>query len=101
MLRLSKSVQNSLILIDLLIKFCLEFFLGHTHKEVANELGNSLTDRPKSNLKDSVDPLPHLLHKNISPSRSICLVLVGLVLLLNGLTVLIVRLRHLFSLGHD
>ena len=101
MLRLSKSVQNSLILIDLLVKFCLEFFLGHTHKEVANELGNSLTDRPKSNLKDSVDPLPHLLHKNISPSRSICLVLVGLVLLRNGLTVLIVRLRHLVSSGHD
>ena len=101
MLRLSKSVQNSLILIDLLVKFCLEFFLGHTHKEVANELGNSLTDRPKSNLKDSVDPLPHLLHKKISPSRSICLVLVGLVLLRNGLTVLIVRLRHLVSLGHD
>ena len=99
MFGLAKGVQDLLVLVYPLVELRLELLLGHAHEEVANEFGNRLTHRSDCDLEDCVDPLTQLLHEDVPPRRSICLILVGLAW--DWLSVLVVLLRHVIGLRHD
>lgn len=101
-LGLTKGIQNGLVLVDLLVKLCLQLILGHANQEETNQLRNNLTNRANRDLEHSIDTGANLLNEDVFAAHHGLLLLLHLLLLLwNRLTVLVILLRHLVFGGHD
>ena len=103
---LSKRVEDTLILVDLLIQLSLEFLLRHADQEVTNKLRNRLAHGSNCDFEHSIDTSAHLLYEDIRASRhrGVLIHLVLLLLLLriiDRLAVLIILLRHLVFFRND
>ena len=103
MLGLSKCVEDGFVLVDLLVKLSLQLLLRHTNQEVADQLGNGLSNCANGDLEDSIDTCSDLLYEDVCASRLASWLLLLLLLLLswNRLAVLVVLRWHSVFLRHD
>ena len=94
------------MLVDPLVELGLQLFLGHTHQEVPDQLGNGLSNRADDNLEVGVDTSTDLLDEDVCTAtrarRNVLIVrpLVLRVLRLDQVAVLIV-LGHALLLRHN
>ena len=102
MLRFTKRIKNSIILVYSLVELALQLVSAHAYQEVANKLGNRLTHRPNSDLKYGINTCSHLSDEYVSTTLWYLSLLrrIRLVWLLDRLSILVVLDRHLFILRH-
>jgi hypothetical protein len=103
-LGLSKGVTDGGVLVDFVVKFKLEFLLGHFNEEVTNLLGHGVAHIAENKAEVGVNSVPNLFNKDVLRVYGVAdgcwlRVAVG-----NGPTLgiyLLHRCLGFLSLGHD